>query len=133
MLSNILIPQMSCSISTSCTLPSSPGKQATRSHTQTDNYRGTKEPWKLKGEVKDSPGTQSSRQQQPSVLLSLFHYNGNTIKGNNQSELLLSMTDNKFKLLTCGLRRESYYILGNIPALQIYILCIFPFKLSLKA
>jgi len=53
-------------------------------HTQTDNYRGTKEPWKLKGEGKDSPDTQSSRQQ-PSALLSLFHYNGNTIIYRKQS------------------------------------------------
>lgn len=77
------------------TLPSSPSKQATRSNTQTDNYRETKKPSKFKGEEKDSLDTQSSSHQQPSVLSSLSHYNGNTIKGNHESELLLSMTDNR--------------------------------------
>lgn len=47
------------------TLPSSPSKQDTRSHTQTDNYRGTKKPSKFTEEEKDSLDTQSSRQQRP--------------------------------------------------------------------
>ncbi len=55
------------------TLPSSPSKQDTRSHTQTDNYRGTKKPSKFTEEEKDSLDTQSSRQQRPSFISSLSH------------------------------------------------------------